>query len=326
MSTALVLLHGRSQQLPPTLRADQARVRAHVEARKRSWLAGLTKGLALAHQPPVNERDVYFPFYGNRIAELVEDRIARGRPAPELELDTAAPTGMRDQMVLEAAGRLGFDPATELQFTDPELAERVAEVSAEELNWSAGLKLPVVRAALQFIARKTGTAEFVIEEYLTDVAYYLTDREIRGSVLGIAREAFATARKQHDAVVVVAHSLGTVVAYDLLQTADTPRPVSALVTAGSPLGLPAVQHSLIGGTRTAKPPVPALDTDSNPRWTNAYDVTDVVALIHPLRDHFQGGPRAIRDVVTHNPTGPHSIEDYLSDPDVALAVSAATRN
>jgi len=323
MSTALVLLHGRSQQLPRALRGDQDRVRAHVEAIRRGWLAGLTKGLALANRPPVAEQDVYLPFYGNRMAELVEQRIAQGRPAPDLELDTAGPAGMRDQLVLEAAAELGFDPAAELRYTDPALAE---QVTADELNWSAGLRLPVVRAALRFIARKTGTADFVIEEYLSDVAYYLTDEGIRDSVLDIAQETFAAARKQHDRTVVIAHSLGTVVAYDLLATDDTPRPVTALITAGSPLGLPAVQRHLVGGTRGAKPRLPAIDADADPRWLNAYDVSDVVALIHPLRDHFQGGRQAIRDVVTHNPTAPHSIEDYLSDPDVAMAVSAAKRD
>jgi hypothetical protein len=326
MRTALVLLHGRSQEMPAALRGDPARVQAHVGSRRRSWLAGLTKGLALANRPAVDDRDVFFPFYGNRIAELIEIRIAQGRPAPELELDSAEPLGLRNQMVLEAAAQLGFDAATELRYTDPDLAERITTVSAEEFDLSAVLKVPVVRAALQFIARKTGTAELLIEERLTDVAYYLTDKEIRGAVLDIAQESFAAAREQYDTIAVIAHSLGTVVAYDLLQTGDTPRPVTALITAGSPLGLPVVQHHLVGASRTGKPPVPAIDTAADPRWTNAYDVTDVVALIHPLRDCFQDGARAIRDVVTHNPTGPHSISDYLADPDVAAAVSAAVRS
>jgi hypothetical protein len=320
MSTALVLLHGRSQHLPRALRGEQGRVDAHVEALKRSWLAGLTKGLALANRPPVAERDVYFPFYGNRIADLVDERTARGLQAPELELDTEGAIGTRDEMILQAAAELGFDPAVELQYTDPALAK---DVTAEEINWSAGLRLPVVRAALQFIARKTGTAEFVIEEHLSDVAYYLADAEIRRSVLGIAQATLTEARRQHDSIVVVSHSLGTVVAYDLLATADTARPVTFLLTAGSPLGLPAVQRHLVGGARGTVPGLPTIDTDVNPRWLNAYDVSDVVALIHPLRDCFRGGRESIRDVVTHNPTGPHSISDYLSDPDVAVAVATA---
>jgi hypothetical protein len=328
MRTALVLLHGRSQQLPRPMRRNSERVDAHVANLRRSWLAGLSKGLVLANRPPVAERDVSFPFYGNRLADLVEDRVASGLAAPELELDPAGAPTARDRMILETATWLGFDPAEELRFTDPGLAEEAAKAAtsdpAEELDVSSGLRFPVVRAALQFIARKTGTAEFVIEEYLSDVAYYLTDEQIRGDVLHIVQDAITAARQDHDGVVVVAHSLGTVVAYDALRTSDTLRPVWFLVTAGSPLGLPAVWHNLVGShAGAAGPALPDIDTQAIPRWLNAYDVRDVVALIHPLRDVFRDGRSVIRDVVTHNPTGPHSITDYLSDPDVASAVATA---
>jgi hypothetical protein len=43
----------------------------------------------------------------------------------------------------------------------------------------------------------------------------------------------------------------------------------------------------------------------------------VVALVHPLASRFSSGPQRIRDERTFNPTAPHSVSDYLSDPDVA---------
>jgi hypothetical protein len=46
-------------------------------------------------------------------------------------------------------------------------------------------------------------------------------------------------------------------------------------------------------------------------------VLDVVALVHPLASRFSSGPQRIRDERTFNPTAPHSVSDYLSDPDVA---------
>jgi hypothetical protein len=52
-------------------------------------------------------------------------------------------------------------------------------------------------------------------------------------------------------------------------------------------------------------------------WLNAFDVLDVVALVHPLASRFSSGPQRIRDERTFNPTAPHSVSDYLSDPDVA---------
>jgi hypothetical protein len=327
MSTALVFVHGRSQQMPRPLRGDRARVDAHVLGLKRRWLAGLAKGLVLAGRGPFPDGQVYFPYYGNLLADLIDARIAQGGAAPDLEIELVSSLATRDQMVLEAARHLGFDAAEELAYTEPQLAEQasrdLAHKAADELDWSATLRLPAVRAALQFLARKTGTAEVLIEDFLTDVAYYLATPEIRERVLDVVQETLATVRAHHEATVLVAHSLGTVVAYDLLGSTDTARPISLLVTAGSPLGLPVVQRNLLGAGTGATPQVPLIDAGREPSWVNAFDVRDVVALIHPLRDCFAGGRTAIRDIITHNPTSPHSVEDYLAERDVAAAVAAA---
>ncbi|MEU4425083.1 alpha/beta fold hydrolase [Actinoplanes sp. NPDC024001] len=326
MSAGLIFIHGRGQQMPRALRGDKARVEAKIAGDRRGWLAGLAKGLTLAGRPPVAESSVYYPFYGNVLADLIEDHEARGLPRPDLELEQAAPARTRDQLILDAARDLGFDPATELEYTEPELAGRVrrsARSPEEEIDLSGVLRVPIVASALQFLARKTGTAEWVIEGFLTDVAYYLEIATIRDRVLDVVQETMVTAIAEHDTVVVVGHSLGSIVAYDVLQDAGTPRPVSLLVTAGSPIGFPIVQRNLLGRQGGDRPRVPVIDAPANPRWINAYDVRDVVALIHPIHDQFDGGPAAIRDVVTHNPNGPHSIGDYLSDQDVAAPIAAA---
>jgi hypothetical protein len=329
MNAGLIFIHGRGQQMPRAQRGDKARVEAHIAGRKRGWLAGLAKGLALAGRPAVADNHVWFPFYGNLLADLIEDHEAHGLPRPDLEmereLEAAAPARTRDQMILEAARDLGFDPARELAYTEPELAGRVRRAdrdAAEEIELSGALRIPIVGAALRFLGRKTGTAEWVIESFLSDVAYYLEVEVIRERVLDVVQDAIAAATAEHGSVVVVGHSLGSVLAYDVLQSADTPRPVSLLVTAGSPLGFPVVQRNLLGAKVNGRPQVPPIETTGDPRWINAYDPEDVVALIHPINDQFGSDPRRIRDVVTHNPNGPHSIGDYLSDPDVAAPIAA----
>ena len=98
------------------------------------------------------------------------------------------------------------------------------------------------------------------------------------------------------------------------------------MTAGSPLGYGIVQNNLHGRGSGAKPPVPLIEPrDGQPYWLNAYDVRDFVALVHPIYKRFAEGATRIRDGITHNPSGAHSIEDYLADPDVAGPVGAAVR-
>ena len=64
-------------------------------------------------------------------------------------------------------------------------------------------------------------------------------------------------------------------------------------------------------------PIPGSPGRERVWWLNAYDVLDVVALIHPLASRFTDGGQRIRDERVFNPTSPHSMTDYLSDPDVA---------
>jgi hypothetical protein len=331
MKIALVFVHGRGQEMPVELRADAARVTAEVASKKRKWLGGLAKGLVLAGGTPVPEAAAYFPYYANALADAIAAHEAAGGAEPDLEIPG---TSSKDEMILEAAAQLGFRPEVELAIEDPELAaqtpasqlELAAQAPAASLEFPGVpfIRVPVVRAALQFISRKTGVPDWVIERYLTDVGYYLTVSSMRELVFTPVRQAIAEAAEVSDELVVVGHSLGSVVAYDTLQDLPHGVTVRLFVTAGSPLGFPAVQRHLAGvKDDNSKPGVPARRRGDDQRleWVNAFDVRDVVALIHPLNGTFHGG--AIRDERTFNPSGPHSIEDYLADPDVARPIGSA---
>jgi hypothetical protein len=331
--TGLLLLHGRSQELPAPFRQNPAQVEAHVSGITRSWLAGLAKGLVLAGRHPVDPNVVVLPFYGDVLADLIDARAAL--PAPDLEalprshpahLDSAVGTAVDDtlaHLVVDAAEQVGLHQR--LNRTDPALSEALGKVHAaqeagEEFAWSDFLRNSATRAALQFLAQKTGTPQWIIERYLRDVAFYLKDDGVRERVLDTVRKGVRLLETQgHTDAVVVGHSLGSVVAFDLIEQGDLP--VRLLVTAGSPLGLPAVLRNLPGmPSPPAAPPLVPPSGWAGPAWVNAFDPADVVALVHPLAPVF-GGPESVRDEQTHNPDGPHSIQDYLADPDVALPIS-----
>jgi pimeloyl-ACP methyl ester carboxylesterase len=197
--------------------------------------------------------------------------------------------------------------------------------SANELGWTDALRLPVLRAGLQFLARKTGAPAKIIEEFLTDVAYYLELAEMRKAVLGIVEDALRTALPGGGEVVVVGHSLGSVVAYDLLTDLPSEYEVRLFVTAGSPLGFPIVQKNLHGHQAGQPVRVPRTVPASRAAWLNAYDERDFVSLVHPLAGRFtEHAAGQLRDERTINSSAnPHSIADYLSDPDVAGPIGRA---
>ncbi len=345
---AIVCLHGRGNQMAPELGRSPRAVERYVDRMRRTWLSGLAKGLVLAGEDPVPPAAVYLPFYGNDLADAITAYEASGGRRPELELaeervtaDTVAGEGeplgravgaMSRELVVDAAEETGFRASQHLAGADAGTVEEVREVermrsSGEEASWSDLLQLRLARSALRFLSDKTGTADWVIEQFLRDVAYYLADERMRDLVQGCVRASIAQAQDDgHDELVVVSHSLGTVVAYDALQQLPPGVTVRLLVTAGSPLGQKVVRRNLRGpdaGAERRAVPAALTPVGAAPGWVNAYDLRDVVAVVHPLAPLFAPSGAPVRDERTYNPRGPHSIEDYLADPDVAGPVARA---
>ncbi|MFE5805766.1 hypothetical protein [Streptomyces sp. NPDC056491] len=112
-------------------------------------------------------------------------------------------------------------------------------------------------------------------------------------------------------LVVLGHSLGTVIAYEVLR--EERRDVSLLVSAGAPLGITEVQDLL--ALPTAVPAGVAA-------WCNVSDLRDLVALDHWLRPEY-GPPGLVTDhLVTNDSDNHHGIAPYLRSAPVRKEVGA----
>jgi hypothetical protein len=115
--------------------------------------------------------------------------------------------------------------------------------------------------------------------------------------------------------VVIAHSLGTVIAYDVLsEPGFAGRTVPLLVTLGSPLGYTEIQDVI---TKPLRLPAPVQ------LWANFADPLDVVALDTSLADEFQGAPRIIDARVDNPSPNNHAACGYLAASRVRSTVTAA---
>jgi len=142
-----------------------------------------------------------------------------------------------------------------------------------------------------------------------------TAKEIRAlsadaSFLGDARKRCASearlgsaidrARKEGRPIVLVAHSLGALVAYDYLSSRSDSNVVQELITIGSMAGAPELRRLVIGGDSTEVFTVPA----SVKQWTNIRNEKDGLAV-----------PLTIgRDILTNPPPDeidPHEMVGYL---------------
>jgi hypothetical protein len=337
MATKLLMIHGRNQASEDRIAADPAMLDAYIGSKRREFVAGLAKGLVLSGLDPIADSAVIFPFYGNEFSERIRRFTAAGGQAPVLETAFPGAVGangrgkevqklakLQADLLKDMAATLDYDPNMELEH----LGQDAGFPRAEALGPDDLLRIPFLTGALQFLSRKTGAPAEIIRTHLTDVAYYLGRDDMRTMVLDIVRKEVIAKSSPGDDLIVIGHSLGSVVAYDFLASTDDDtvrkRNISLLVTAGSPLGFAVVKKHLISKTRRKNPKVPELIPARSGGWINAYDVTDVVALIHPLSPEFDQ-PQAgqIRDERTHNPTDPHAIIDYLADPDVAGPIGRA---
>lgn len=167
-----------------------------------------------------------------------------------------------------------------------------------------------VQAALRALAGSRFFAGVALRAMVSDlkqVHRYLTDADLRAQVLSRVLD-----HVDEDTRVVVAHSLGSVAAYEAL-CAHPGHHVRALVTVGSPLGIPnlildRLQPSPLTFGRQPRGVWPG--SEEHLAWTNLADAGDVVALVKDLRSAF--GP-SVRCAVVHNGARAHDAAAYLTD-------------
>ena len=169
------------------------------------------------------------------------------------------------------------------------------------------------RRSLAHMLQFVGAAPFFGERaqrmvvwFLKQVRSYLGDPRIHHA----AQQALLD-RLTDETAVIVAHSLGTIVAYETLCSYPQ-RSVRALVTLGSPLGAPSILPKLVPAVTAGNAPPSRLQ-----QWVNVADRADVVALPKQLRPVY--GDRVV-DRAVHNGATMHDVAPYLTAPETGRAI------
>lgn len=168
-----------------------------------------------------------------------------------------------------------------------------------EISWFAKIGFDVVVNLVPTVAE--------VSQYLTDDS---TRRAAQARVLELIDD---------DTEVVIAHSLGSIVAFEALHTLPTSRSID-FITLGSPLGIRHVVRKKLQFPETIPPAVR--------RWHNFADNDDLVALEQELGGIFKPSTPTqlpIVDVTTGNGSSPHNAVHYLITEAVGVAVVASQR-
>jgi hypothetical protein len=278
-------------------RAQGGKNPAELEA---TWLKTLQEGFHKAgkHWPDSVQCD--FPYYADAL-----DRFAAAANLPTPHEILAKGTGQNPQFesfMQSALGEIRGNAALSDAQIEAELpAGAPNEKGVQNWGW------------VQAIARSIDNhcswgTDLTIERFLRDVYLYVTNREVARAINAIVEEKLTD-----EPTLVIAHSLGTVVAYNVIvKNRQKIRP-NKFITVGSPLGLRAISSKLGGLCNPA----------GMNAWYNAYDHRDIVAL-NPLDEtYFPAAPSILNNDTVQNQTdNRHGIVGYLNDRAVAEQVAA----
>lgn len=205
--------------------------------------------------------------------------------------------------ILDPASDAGCDYAT----GDPRATR--ATRSDDGLKMIAGVAGGLFGALSRMVDDKETAAQM---RELAGDASFLGDSRKRCASEDRLAAALARARDEGRPVILVAHSLGSLVAYDYLSTRRDTGVVRELATLGSPLGSPDLRRLLIGGDE--RDTLSKLTSVSD--WVNIRNDGDPFATAVPLA----------RDIVTTPPADekdPHELVGYLRERETARTILAA---
>jgi len=178
--------------------------------------------------------------------------------------------------------------------------------------------------------RYASISQKLIHNYFHDLEVFFEENDDKSSITNniktriIKRLNDVLEKYSNDEILLIAHSMGTIIAFHVLSSINPKIKIKTLVTIGAPLGAPFVISRIakhlekIYGVRTPQTPECIKDN-----WFNFSDIRDLIALDYKLSDDFDAnshGVKCIDKLVTNNyvmngVANPHKSYGYLRTPE-----------
>lgn len=176
--------------------------------------------------------------------------------------------------------------------------------------------------------------DLILQHFFRDLALYYSDEktDYGGETIltrdAIRHELMRVLQKYHrHQILLIAHSMGTIIAFDVISLENPAIKVDTLVTMGSPLGLPIIQSKILAERQISKNELqipPHITSD----WYNFFDPDDSVSSEPLLYDKFYENDKQVRikdikicnDYEFEGKRNPHKAYGYLRAPEVALVI------
>jgi len=278
--SAVVFVHGLAKKPAPEKLIELWLMGISRDNPRPDVFAEPNKGINLATQGVPHEMNYYANvFYGEDYetdftsyyeaelagaeAELAADHLTDPMPL-------AAPQSMtpREREFIEK-----FEATIQSRIEVQPLEAAATESVSSALELASLIPAPLREAIIKKAAMEAYYFLFDKEYIRNDGMRFKVRQELRDRLL----KNLHTAAASSDRTIVVSHSMGTIVAYDVLRNCPDCPPVDTLITLGSPLGIKEVQSEL-KANGASRVDFPAATTR---RWINIYDPFDPICGADP---------------------------------------------
>ncbi|RDL47661.1 hypothetical protein BLJAPNOD_05382 [Ensifer sp. M14] len=275
------------------------------------WQTALLEGMRqIRFTPSISDIRFQAAYYGDVLYEETEEWARQGSDGRVMGPEDEAVAPRIDQLYRALYERCGVTDAMIADFRRKE-----AETEHEVTPLARGIhkrSYKAIARAIEYV--NPGKGQFLTGVFAKQAAAYLFKPGLKERIDKlVAKQVFETLNAD-DKIIIIAHSLGTLVAYDLLRSYSE-IPVKTFVTLGSPLGAAMIMDRL-GPPFICLPNVGA--------WVNGTDPKDFVAL-GPRLDGKNIGCDLIENHVDldNGHEDAHGIAPYLRQAKIAGAIEKA---
>ena len=181
-------------------------------------------------------------------------------------------------------------------------------------------------------------SDFIIHHFFSDLEIYYTRKCIRLFKKNYtAKEIICThlaktlKRHRRKKICLIAHSMGSIIAYDVLTQFVPDIEIDTLITIGSPLGLPIIKSKIASEQKKKFVKKVNLKVPENitSNWYDLSDLGDKIAFTYQLSDDYEPnskGVKVIDKIVTNQYAylankNPHKSYGYLRTPEMVKIIN-----
>lgn len=244
---------------------------------------------------------LHMPYYGKELISL-RDRFKNDVHSGKYQMRSAEDLdeiqALHNDLLNDMAENAGITP------------KQISEEMKMETQERGFQNNPIILALARILDSygKKYANDLILKE-TDDVVTYLVVPDVKVVINKLVTDVLT-----NEPTIIIAHSLGTVIAYEVLHMLKREDyNICGLITLGSPLGMKAIVRQLY-----TSPTFPLVLKGT---WTNIYDKRDIVSLRALEAAHFRVNPEIANMAVSNETDDRHGIEGYLSNAFVARAIS-----